>query len=292
MNKSPTKEEILDIAAEMGVHASFIEKDFYAVKVLEKVADFECLGVKPIFTGGTSLSKAYNLIQRFSEDLDFNINGGGNLTIGQRRTIRHAFRDLIASTDDLDIVNIETADGGKKEAIDVKYPQLFAIYENLRQNLQVELFFDEDEVETEEREVRSFISNYSQEKEVVKIRCNKPINIAADKFNAITWRIYQESEAIDYTLMRHLHDLCAIMAHTKDLSTFKKRVLNNFETKDRARLKEGISFKDTVRATLDKLTYSKVYRDGYAKFVDSMSYAPDVERISFDEALECFRELS
>ena len=238
------------------------------------------------------MSKAYHLIQRFSEDLDFKIHNSGGLTVGQRRAILHAFRDLIGGIDGLSIINIETANEGKKEAIDVKYPRQFSIPENLRQSLQIELFFDEDEVETEDREVSSFISDYTDEKEAVKIRCNKPINIAADKFNAITWRIYQEGEAIDYTLMRHLHDLYAITAHAKDMRVFRERVLHNFKTKDSTRIKEGVSFKGIIQTTLDKLERSRAYRDGYTKFVDSMSYAPDAERISFDEALECFRKLS
>ena len=292
MNKSLTKEEVLAIASEMGVDASFIEKDFYAVQIIERVAGFECLGAKPVFSGGTSLSKAYGLIQRFSEDLDFKINNGSSFTVGQRKTIRHAFRDLIAGIDGLEIINVATANGGKQETLDVKYPQLFSISERLRQNLQVELFFDEDAVETEERKINSFIAHYAGEKEGVKINCNKPINIAADKFNAITWRIYQEGETIDYTLMRHLHDLCAIVARIKDTTRFKEKVLNNFEKKDRARVKEDISFEDTIRVTLKKLANSKSYKNGYIRFVDSMSYAPDAERISFDEALECFRKLS
>lgn len=292
MKKSLTKEFVEDIANEMGVHPSFIEKDFFAVKVIAEASKFECLDKQLVFSGGTSLSKGFALIQRFSEDLDFKINRSGNLTVGERRKIRHAFRDLVKKIDGLEILKCETADGGKKETIDVKYPQLFSIPENLRQTLQIELFFDEEDNTTEERVINSFISQYTGEKENARILCNQPLNIAADKFNAITWRIYNEGETIDYKLMRHLHDFCAISAYIKDKEKFKIDVLDNFAKKDRARVKANIAFEYILKETLNRLKNSKKYKDGYIKFVDSMSYAPDNERISFEDALGCFSEFS
>jgi hypothetical protein len=51
-----------------GLRESIIEKDYFvteALRTIEQVA-----GSKVIFKGGTSLSKGWNLIQRFSEDID------------------------------------------------------------------------------------------------------------------------------------------------------------------------------------------------------------------------------
>lgn len=45
-----------------------IEKDYYVTEVLRVIA--RSAGDKVIFKGGTSLSKGWNLIQRFSEDID------------------------------------------------------------------------------------------------------------------------------------------------------------------------------------------------------------------------------
>jgi predicted nucleotidyltransferase component of viral defense system len=52
----------------IGVREAFIEKDYYvteALRIVQQVA-----GDKVIFKGGTSLSKGWNIIQRFSEDVD------------------------------------------------------------------------------------------------------------------------------------------------------------------------------------------------------------------------------
>src|SRR5215831_10124494 len=51
-----------------GLREAIIEKDYYvteALRIIEREA-----GGKVIFKGGTSLSKGWNLIQRFSEDID------------------------------------------------------------------------------------------------------------------------------------------------------------------------------------------------------------------------------
>lgn len=51
-----------------GLRPAIIEKDYYVTEALRVLA--EIAGDKVIFKGGTSLSKGWNLIQRFSEDID------------------------------------------------------------------------------------------------------------------------------------------------------------------------------------------------------------------------------
>jgi hypothetical protein len=50
------------------LRASIIEKDYYVTEILRVLAGVA--GDKLIFKGGTSLSKGWDLIQRFSEDID------------------------------------------------------------------------------------------------------------------------------------------------------------------------------------------------------------------------------
>jgi predicted nucleotidyltransferase component of viral defense system len=53
---------------EQGLRPAIIEKDYYVTEALRIVS--LTAGDKVIFKGGTSLSKGWNLIQRFSEDVD------------------------------------------------------------------------------------------------------------------------------------------------------------------------------------------------------------------------------
>ena len=54
----------------MNIHESIIEKDFWVCLTLDFLFQRCPLRNKLAFKGGTSLSKAHNLIQRFSEDVD------------------------------------------------------------------------------------------------------------------------------------------------------------------------------------------------------------------------------
>ena len=50
-----------------------IEKDYWVVWVLERLFSLEKMKSHLTFKGGTSLSKVYGLIDRFSEDIDLSI---------------------------------------------------------------------------------------------------------------------------------------------------------------------------------------------------------------------------
>lgn len=68
----PREREILfrNTSAQMGLPESIIEKDFWVCFILDYLFHKSQWQNNLAFKGGTSLSKAYDLIQRFSEDID------------------------------------------------------------------------------------------------------------------------------------------------------------------------------------------------------------------------------
>ncbi len=56
-----------ETAARMGLPAALIEKDFWVVWVLQRLFSLDPLRGKILFKGGTSLSKIFAVINRFSE---------------------------------------------------------------------------------------------------------------------------------------------------------------------------------------------------------------------------------
>lgn len=62
-----------EAAARRGLAALVIEKDFWVCWTLRRVFELPTLGEQLIFKGGTSLSKVFGLIERFSEDVDLSI---------------------------------------------------------------------------------------------------------------------------------------------------------------------------------------------------------------------------
>ena len=70
MPKIELSDIYMETAAELGMSGAAIEKDLWVCFVLSII--FSDSNMKDIFRfkGGTSLSKAYGLIHRFSEDID------------------------------------------------------------------------------------------------------------------------------------------------------------------------------------------------------------------------------
>lgn len=64
------KELFAETAAEMSTTPAIIEKDFWVVWTLDKIFSDKRLNEILMFKGGTSLSKVFDLIGRFSEDID------------------------------------------------------------------------------------------------------------------------------------------------------------------------------------------------------------------------------
>lgn len=68
------QEAFREAAARRGVLPIVIEKDFWVCWTLKHLFEIDELAPHLTFKGGTSLSKAYGLIERFSEDIDLTIS--------------------------------------------------------------------------------------------------------------------------------------------------------------------------------------------------------------------------
>lgn len=86
-------------AARKGLPAAAVEKDWWVTLALQSIFELP-FSDKIVFKGGTSLSKGWNLIQRFSEDIDLAIDReqfgfGGDLSKNQRDKLRKTIRKFI-----------------------------------------------------------------------------------------------------------------------------------------------------------------------------------------------------
>lgn len=69
-DKAVFRDLIVAASHQFEIPTFFVEKDFYLMSVLQHAAAV-CPAL--VFRGGTSLSKAYRAINRFSEDLDLSV---------------------------------------------------------------------------------------------------------------------------------------------------------------------------------------------------------------------------
>jgi predicted nucleotidyltransferase component of viral defense system len=71
--ESTKRNAFIQIAEETGMSAFAVEKDWWVSRTLEIIFQMD-IAKHLVFKGGTSLSKAWNLINRFSEDIDLAID--------------------------------------------------------------------------------------------------------------------------------------------------------------------------------------------------------------------------
>ena len=90
-----------ETGAKVGLSAVAIEKDWWVVHTLALIFSMDCAN-SLIFKGGTSLSKGWNLIQRFSEDIDLALDKRylgfeGDLSLSQIRKLRRKSYEFITT---------------------------------------------------------------------------------------------------------------------------------------------------------------------------------------------------
>ena len=90
------------ISENTGLSASAVEKDWWVIQAMAAIFDLE-IAPYLVFKGGTSLSKAWKLIERFSEDVDLAVDRSffgfdGDLTKKQRTQLRKAASKYISTT--------------------------------------------------------------------------------------------------------------------------------------------------------------------------------------------------
>lgn len=95
-------QQILNAASQhFNIKVEFIEKDYWITLVLNRLSQSKYVN-EAVFKGGTSLSKGYNLIERFSEDVDLAIiNESGKSGNEIKNTIRTIEKEITLELNEL-----------------------------------------------------------------------------------------------------------------------------------------------------------------------------------------------
>lgn len=127
----------LDAAAErLGISATAVEKDYWVSQVLRVLVD----GFRGdfIFKGGTSLSKAYGIVERFSEDIDVLVLAGER----GRGTTDKLMKDMGASAAagiGGEASPVGGAETGRHRSYEVTYPAIREATPLLRTTVLLEM---------------------------------------------------------------------------------------------------------------------------------------------------------
>ena len=288
------------IANDLGTSPGLVEKDWHVVRALRILASFDHAGSQPVFAGGTSLSKGWGLIKRFSEDIDFKVAMPPAASATKERNERSAYRDRVLaalSAADFELVGeVEKRNASKFFAANLAYPSTFGATLGLRPHLRIEMTFTSSALPPVARSIQSLVGLAERrEPEVTSFLCVDAVETAADKLSALAWRVctrVRGSEDDDPTIIRHLHDLAALESIVSSAESFKELVWQ--AVKDDANRGGGtapLEPKDRFTFMLDKLKTDKLWIGEYEQYVRQVSFARPDEVTGFKEALAAVERL-
>ena len=220
-DKEAFKEVIALAAEQFGYEQSHVEKDYWVSKILRDISLSEYAD-KTYFKGGTSLSKAYGQIERFSEDLDlFVFTGDKEASKQAEKTLnRNLSKYIVEHNSGIYRDDLSEAGGN--------YRKLYFSYENvfqgvgLKEHLEVEIkscdlpdkgimFYPADKRAIKPI-VTAFLESIGQEElintyglESFEMQCINPRKTICDKISRLVKLSYNEDAAS--LLAKHIRDV-------------------------------------------------------------------------------------
>jgi hypothetical protein len=158
---------IVTVGEQATTNPALVEKDYWVTEALRVIAARYSGGV--VFKGGTSLSKAWRLIQRFSEDVDLLIRQDG--AAGEGRTARDRYMKAIESSVG-EINGLEPiADGARSErgisrTVAFGYEPRTVLLEGLQPTIILEMGIRGGTHPSEQREIRSILGTVLEASEL------------------------------------------------------------------------------------------------------------------------------
>lgn len=119
-SKDTFKEIIIQARTEYGYEPEITEKDYYVSMFLKEIAESD---IDFVFKGGTSLSKCYQVINRFSEDIDLTVLNRPSRK--QKKNIKQAIKDCTSKIG-LTITNENMTHSGRDfNRYELEYESMF-----------------------------------------------------------------------------------------------------------------------------------------------------------------------
>lgn len=302
MNDSPNKEIFELLSNQLGIGAAFVEKDWHVTRVIKIIAGLQYEHFQIIFTGGTALAKAHDLLQRFSEDVDFRV-----ITLPEKPQNRKSlsrFKDAVIEglRQNGFVINadqIRARDENRFFSVELDYESYFTRTDTLRPHIQVEVKVTNLQRPPIFLPVSSFVSTAAaQPPEIEQIACIDPVESAADKLSAIAWRIpdrVRGGQHDDPSIVRHLHDLALLKDRALAAKDFPALVADAMQEDD-ARAKNnpafsGMAIAEKFNHMLHVLDTDKEYHPEYVRFIQAMSYATEGKAPDFQAAIQAVHAL-
>lgn len=324
--KLPDSDKILLIkqtAERVNLNAEAIEKDLWVTMVLQTLFSLPYAD-KLVFKGGTSLSKIWNCITRFSEDVDIAIDRSifgeefsGDITKRQLKKLRKSasiyVRDIVCADlnskfNEFGLVDYCRAipqDDGEGDGTYPEPRQIHIVYKSLfdrkdsyiKQEVLLEISSRSLIEPTGNKKVKSLITTIFPQINCDVATCNIITALPEKTFLEKSFLLHElftvGTASVANRRSRHLYDLEKMMD-----KPFAKAVINNDELWESIRHHRevftpinGVEYSCEIRNNIRLIPPAEIieqWREDYETMVGSMIYG---DKLSFEELLERIGEL-
>jgi nucleotidyltransferase AbiEii toxin of type IV toxin-antitoxin system len=221
------------VSAELDISPVLVEKDYWIMHCLNGLSQ---LGLEYELKGGTSLSKGYGIINRFSEDIDiyidpscapFEVYSGKNHSKPNQIKTRKNFYDWLAE-DKLEIDGITNItrdtefddDKYRSGGIRLLYESQFEPLDGIRIGILLEVGFDTT-TPNATVDISSWALDHAMEVGVEinnnlakKVKCYAPEYTFVEKLQTVStkFRQQQEMETDPSQFLRHYYDIAQLLS--------------------------------------------------------------------------------
>lgn len=222
------KDAVTYVAQYTGISATIVEKDYWVSCILKRISDSD-YSDNIIFKGGTSLSKAFKLIERFSEDIDLAIVYPHECSnnSGKERFLKKVAKTITAGFTEVEIPGTTSKKGRFRKAA-YNYPYSISGNSNdkIKDNIIVEINSFTKPEPNFRKIINSIIAEYISENqpELIEFYSLKPFHINVldfrrtfiEKIFSIIRHSYNENAIEELKRkIRHLYDICILLGNVE-----------------------------------------------------------------------------
>lgn len=290
LKDKPERQTLLEVQDFFSLPSpALVEKDWHVVQALAAIRDAASDDLTLAFGGGTALGRAYGLLQRMSEDIDLRVIGEGTPS---RAALKRLRRQV---TERLEARGFNVA-GGRVAVqhsdtyvrYDLPYDPIMKGEGVLRPEIKIEISAFPTRRPLLDRSVTSFVAEANKmEAEIPRIDCVNLVEIAAEKFVALTRRsgaAFADLQALDPTLPRHVYDLSRLEGHY-DAEDAARLAVETMKDDAATRGEDFPAYQtdplaETMRA-VEIMAGHRAFAAHYSILMDGMVYG---DKPSFDDA--------
>ena len=283
-NRELFRDAILLASQKLEVSEDIVEKDYYVTLILKKLSTIE---YPVVFKGGTSLSKAFQVIDRFSEDIDITFTE--HLGEARRKKLKYNILKPIADELGLVIRNFDSVESDKNlNHYDFYYESVVGdrVINAIPPYVKLETSLMSYAFPTEERELGNYILDAlgADEKELIS---QYDLGTFPMRVQSLNRTLIDKVFAVcDYYLLgrahrnaRHLYDIYKLTEYVYMDDAFMDLVkeVRNHRIKMGSEIAPAASLEvdilELVQKICDEDFYKEDYRDTTLKLIsDSLEY--------------------